>query len=86
MYREGETETAAKALAGLAPGDTLEFLCDYYSYGGDYQDSYLLGDPLTVADAELTISDVPLEGDTQASYRFTDLYDQHYWTPPVPGV
>ena len=84
VYREGETDTVAKSLAGLAPGDTLEFLCDYYGYDGTYQDSYLLGDPLTVPEEELTISDVPLEGTVRASYRFTDLYDQHYWTPPVP--
>ena len=59
-------------------------MCDYYSYEGEYQDSYMLGDPLTVPEAELTIGDVPLEGTTRATYRFTDLYDQHYWTPPLP--
>ena len=84
VYLEGETETIAKSLAGLTPGDTLEFLCDYYSYDGEYQDSYLLGEPLTVAEAELAISDAPLEGSIRAAYRFTDLYDQHYWTPAVP--
>ena len=84
VYREGETQTIAKSLTGLAPGDTLEFLCDYYSYSGEYQDSYLLGEALTVPDAELTISDVPLTGSTRAAYRFTDLYDQHHWTPTVP--
>lgn len=83
VYREGETATAAKSLTGLSSGDTIEFLCDYYSYDGTYEDSYLLGDPITV-DGALTISDVPLEGETRASYRFTDLYNQHYWTPPVP--
>lgn len=38
----------------------------------------------TVTDGELTISDVPLTGRTQATYRFTDLYGQHYWTPVIP--
>ena len=84
VYHEGETETIAKNLTGLESGDTLEFLCDYYSYSGEYQDSYLLGDPLTV-EGELTVSDVPLEGSVQATYRFTDLYNQHYWTAPVPA-
>ena len=83
MYLEGETDTIAKNMTGLQNGDTLEFLCDYYSYSGEYQDSYLLGEPLTVTQ-ELTISDVPLEGATRATYRFTDLYHQHYWTPVVP--
>ncbi len=84
VYHSGETDTAAKSQTGLQPGDTLEFLCDYYSYEGDYQDSYLLGEPLTVTDEALVISDVPLEGRTQATYRFTDLYGQHYWTPAIP--
>ena len=84
VYTEGETETVAKSMSGLQNGDTLEFLCDYYSYSGVYQDSYLLGDPLVVTEEGLTISDVPLNGSTLASYRFTDLYDKHYWTPVIP--
>ena len=30
------------------------------------------------------ISNVPLEGNIRATYRFTDLYNQHYWTPAIP--
>jgi len=85
VYPDGETETVAKSQTALQSGDTLEFLCDYYSYEGDYQDSYRLGEPLTVPDAGLTIRDVPLEGNTQATYRFTDLYGQHHWTPAIPS-
>ncbi len=84
VYGEGETETVAKSDSALQEGDTLEFLCDYYSYDGTYQDSYLLGDPLTVSGEDLTISDVPLEGEVRATYRFTDLYQQSWWTPPLP--
>ena len=83
VYLNGETDTAAKSGSELHAGDTLEFLCDYYSYEGDYQDSYLLGEPLTVTEAGLTVSDVPLEGVTQASYRFTDLYGQYHWAPAL---
>ncbi len=85
-YHHGETDTVAKNQAALEAGDTLEFLCDYYTYGGDYQDSYLLGDPLEVTEEPLVISDVPLEGVTQASYRITDLYGQHHWTPALPAA
>jgi hypothetical protein len=59
-------------------------LCDYYSYEGEYQDSYLLGDPVTVGEDGLMVSDVPLVGTTRAAYRFTDLFGQHYWTAAVP--
>ena len=85
VYTEGQTDTVAKAGAQLQPGDTLEFLCDYYSYDGEYLDSYLLGDPLSVTEEPLVISNVPLEGGAlRATYRFTDLFHQYYWTPPIP--
>ena len=84
VYHDGETETAAKNQTALQPGDTLEFLCDYYSYAGSYQDSYLLGEPVTVTEDGLTISNVPLDGSIRVTYRFTDLYSQYHWTPVVP--
>ena len=85
VYAEGETSTVAKSDIELQPGDTLEFLCDYYSYDGDYQDSYLIGEPITVTGEELAISNVPLEGGVlRATYRFTDLYNQRWWTPSIP--
>ncbi len=85
VYTAGETDTVAKSGTELQPGDTLEFLCDYYSYDGGYQDSYLMGEPITVTEEELTVSDVPLEGgELRCTYRFTDLYNQNWWTPPIP--
>lgn len=83
VYKGGETDTVAKNQSGLQPGDVLEFLCDYYSYNGDYQDSYLLGEPLTVTGEALTISNVPLNGPTRAAYRITDLYNRPHWTQTV---
>ena len=83
VYRDGETDTVAKSDSALQEGDILEFVCDYYGYDGTYQDSYLLGEPLTVQ-GELEIGNVPLDGETQATYRFTDIYQQSYWTPPIP--
>jgi len=78
-YRDGETDTVAK-LTQLADGDTLDFLCDYYGYDGSYQDSYYLGDPMTVS-GELQVSNVYVGEETCATYLFTDLYQQEYWTP-----
>lgn len=66
IYTGGETETAAKSQTGLQPGDTLELLCDYYSYDGDCLDSYHLGGPMAVTEDPLEISNVPLEGDLPA--------------------
>jgi hypothetical protein len=80
-YRDGETETVAKALTELTAGDRIDFLCDYYGYDGSYQDSYMMGDPMTVTD-DMVISNVYIDASrANATYRFTDIYNQTYWTP-----
>ena len=82
-YVEGETETVAKGMSQLQVGDTLDFLCDYYSYSGDYLDSYYLGEQMTVTE-DMTISNVDVgDGDVKVTYRFTDIYNQQYWTPAI---
>ncbi len=80
-YAEGETETVAKGMTEIKVGDTLDFLCDYYSYDGEYQDSYFLGEQMTVTE-NMEISNVDVgEGKVKVTYRFTDIYNQKYWTP-----
>ena len=89
VYKDGATDTAAKAQETLQPGDVLEFRCDYYTLDGSdmqYHDSYLMGAPITVTEEELTISNVPLIGSTRAAYRLTDLYNVPHWTPTVPAA
>lgn len=48
-YKNMEAATVAKSLIELQVGDTLDFLCDYYTYDGDYLDSYYLGEKMTVS-------------------------------------
>ncbi len=83
VYTGGETETVAKNTEALQQGDQIDFLCDYYTYDGVYQDTYYLGETLTV-NGTLRISNVPLgDGNLHVTYRFTDIYQQHYWTAPL---
>ena len=84
VYKDGETETVAKSVSELEEGDKIDFICDYYGYDGSYRDSYLFGAPWTYhADAE--ISDVYIDASkANATYRFTDIYGQDYWTPVIP--
>ena len=83
-YAGGETDTVAKSTTELQVGDTLDFLCDYYSYDGEYLDSYCLGEKMTVTE-NMVISNVYVDADAlHATYRFTDIYNQHYWTDPIP--
>ena len=79
-YRDGETDTAAKNMVTLEAGDTLDFLCDYYSYDREYLDSYMLGEQMTISD-HMTISNVDVgSGKVLLTYRFTDIYNQEYWS------
>lgn len=84
VYVDGETDTVAKTMDSVAVGDTLDFVCDYYSYDGEYLDSYMLGNQMVV-DGELVISDVYVNKDAaQITYRFTDIYNQEYWSEVAP--
>ena len=84
IYKNGETQTLAKTMDTLHPGDAIDFLCDYYSYDGRYLDSYRLGEQLIVY-GELVISDVYIDADAaRLTYLFTDIYNQQYWTTPAP--
>jgi len=73
-----------EGLAALEKGDKIDFICDYYSYDGDYQNSYYLGEQMTYT-GDHQISNVTIDKNAAvASYLFTDIYCQEYWTPVLP--
>ena len=83
VYHDGETATVAKTMDTVKPGDVIDFVCDYYSYDGEYLDSYLFGEQLVVEN-ELFISDVYIDAHAaNLTYLFTDIYNREYWTDPV---
>ena len=83
VYNDGETTTVAKTMDAVVTGDVIDFVCDYYSYEGEYLDSYMFGEQLIVED-ELIISDVYIDADAaNLTYQFTDIYNREYWTSPV---
>lgn len=84
IYDESlETPNQAKGVVEIHAGDKIDFLCDYYSYNGELDDSYFIGDQYTatgswrIENLELTNTDYLM------SYKLTDIYDNSYWTPPV---
>ena len=95
-YADGETEVIPKAMTPeesedgetvsdtfLQDGDTIDFLCDFYSYDGQYQDSYMLGEQLVV-NGDPVISNVEInDGGMQVTYLFTDIYGTQFWTPAI---
>ncbi len=82
-YVGGETQTVAKSMTELQEGDKLDFICDYYNYDMEYDDSYFIGDTLTYhQNMKISNTDVG-SGDVHLMYRFTDIYNQQYWTEPI---
>ncbi len=79
-YLGSDCEVEAKNLAALEDGDTLEFICDHYTYDGEYDNTYLIGQPMTVS-GELELSDVNVKvGEAKITYMFTDIYGQKHWS------
>lgn len=80
---ETETGTVAKGLIDIVAGDRIDYLCDYYTYEGEYTDTYYLGDQYT-ATGEWTVENLSVgDNDYQMTYRVTDIYGNQYWTPAV---
>ena len=87
-YREGETDAVAKIETDLlneTDGSKVKvtFICDYYSYDMEYQDSYVIGyAELDGVTDVISNTDVG-EGKVKIAYLFTDIYNQKYWTPTL---
>ena len=85
VYTDGESDTQGKMMIAIGEGDQIQFLCEYYDYDGNYRDTYKLGNPITLG-SEIEIANTPIDSDRsrcKVTYRFTDLYQQQYWTPTV---
>ena len=80
VYANGETDTVAKDLLPIQNGDTLTFLCDYYTYDGAYDASYKLADTLTVS-GPITVVNLLLNNSrVEFCYCLTDIYGNAFWT------
>lgn len=80
VYDEDVTDTVAKSMITLHEGDKLDFICNYFGYDGSFIDSFYLGEQMWLSKAPV-ISNVPVDGTVKITYRFTDIYNQTYWTP-----
>lgn len=78
VYDDGLT---SKTITEFEEGAKIDLLCDYYDYNGNYDNTYYLGEPITVY-GELTVESFQLM-DTKAifGYRLTDIYNSNLWTP-----
>ncbi|SHH70651.1 hypothetical protein SAMN02745229_00885 [Butyrivibrio fibrisolvens DSM 3071] len=80
---ENSFSTEGKGLVEIVEGDKIDFLCDYYSYDGTFQDSYFLNEEsLVVGSDGLYIETLTMDNENvYYSYRLTDYLNSNYWTP-----
>lgn len=75
------TNLANRATYQFEAGDEIDFYCDYYSYDGDYDASYYVGDTILYDGSALNVSYAEIEDyDTLICYHIIDLYQNEYWT------
>lgn len=74
-----DTSTASRGLLELEDGDVIEFIGDFYTYEGEYQEQYII-DSITVDGAlEVSYEDVG-DSDCLIYYSLHDIYQNVYWT------
>ena len=82
-YINQETDTIAKNLTELVKGDKIDFICDYYTYDGSYENTYMMGTQVTYS-GTMKVTDYEITGQQATiTYRFTDMYNKTYWTNAI---
>ena len=76
---EGPTQ-AERNVANFVKGDTIQFVCDYYTYDGEYDDKWLFGDPIVIDSAlKVTYEEVG-DYDVDVYGHILDVYGNDYYT------
>ncbi len=82
-YSEAGTP-AGKGLFKLESGTEIDWIIDYYTYEGDYQDFYLYGDTYTVPADDIVVSYEDIgDYDVLIYFILTDYYNNTYSTETV---
>ncbi len=80
----GGAGTVGKGYDQFELGDTVDFICDYYTYDGEYDASYYFGDMMVIGDTlpAVTYEDV---GDAPVleCYMLVDIYQNYSWTETI---
>ncbi len=71
------------SLLMINPGDQLQFLCNFISYDGTMNQTYKIGDALTIGESVIIANYKLTETSTNVkmTYCFIDNNDNKHWTP-----
>ena len=79
-YTGTDVDTVAKNITEIKTGDKIDFLANYYSYDGTFENDYKIGNQYTVS-KQPEVYYVNIQDDNEITYKFTDIYNNSYWTP-----
>jgi hypothetical protein len=80
----GTAGTLGKGYKQFGLGDSIDFVCDYYTYDGTFDSSYYFGETLVIGDTlpAVTYEDVG-DGAVLECYMLVDVYQNTSWTETV---
>jgi len=74
-----DNNQASRGLLPLQDGDVIEFLGDFYTYDGAYDDRYIIDSIVYEGDLTVSYEDIG-ESDCYIYYSLHDIYENVYWT------
>ncbi len=74
-----DNNQASRGLLPLQDGDVIEFLGDFYTYDGAYDDRYIIDSIVFEGDLTVSYEDIG-ESDCYIYYSLHDIYENVYWT------
>ncbi len=80
----GGAGTVGKGYMQFETGDMVDYVCDFYTYDGEYDDVYYYGDTLYIGSTlpAVTYEDVG-DYNTLECYMIVDIYQNYSWTEYV---
>ena len=75
-----DSDTKQKGLIDIVDGDVIKFVCEYYTYDGQFVDEYQLGETMIVR-GDLELYNKHIDNKCIYAYCFEDIYGNNLWTP-----
>lgn len=86
-YTPYESKVASKGYSQFKKGDKIEFIFDYYTNDGEYEDAYSLQDNFIKYDEnegiDVYYDELVTDTDLEVNFYLTDIYQNEYWTEPI---
>jgi hypothetical protein len=80
----GGAGTVGKGYFQFKEGDVIDYICDYYTYDGEYESSYYFGEQMVIGSElpAVTYEDVGADPVLEC-YMIVDIYQNYSWTESV---